>query len=419
MVVAELEHVREGAEKTRAITWANEPVASLEEAVVHLAQTRAMVEAAECEALAAYEASKEWKVSGAGSAAMRIAHVTGGRKETIGRRCHAGAVLRGMPHTEAAFAAGEITLDHVETLSKARVPTLAVRFALDEERMVGWARELTYKEFSAKVQDWRDVHAPADAEERARSQVESRQLFASVTFGGMGRVDAWLDPLGCREFLDELERHERRLFEQDWAEARARVGDAATKRDLARTPAQRRADALLEMARASKAHAGKGAAPTLGTTIVCDDDTFLTCLARLFAEARGTDPDVYPYSEDRRCEFAAGGRVTPEQAVMAALAGWLNTLVVDADGFPLKHGRHQRFFPQPLRDALMIAFPECRGEMCDVRSVHCEIDHILAWIDGGLTDDVNGQPLCKRENRFKERLAAYRRRHDPGRPPPP
>ena len=66
----------------------------------------------------------------------------------------------------------------------------------------------------------------------------------------------------------------------------------------------------------------------------------------------------------------------------------------------------------------MIAFPECRGEACDVRSVHCEIDHILAWIDGGTTDDINGQPLCKRENRFKERLAAFRRRSEPGRPPP-
>ncbi|HMQ24548.1 MAG TPA: hypothetical protein PKA98_01055 [Acidimicrobiales bacterium] len=43
-----------------------------------------------------------------------------------------------------------------------------------------------------------------------------------------------------------LERHERRLFEQDWADARARFGDAATRRDRARTPAQRRADALVE-----------------------------------------------------------------------------------------------------------------------------------------------------------------------------
>ena len=258
MVVAELEHLREGAEKTRSITWANEPVATLEEAVVHLAQTKAMVEAAECEVLAAYEASKEWKVSGAGSAAMRIAHATGARKETIGRRCHLGERLRGMPHTEAAFAAGEITLDHVDALAKVKVPALAVRFALDEERMVGWARELPYREFYAKVQDWRDAHAPEDAEERAQSQVESRELHLSETFGGMGRLDSWLDPLTLREVADELERHERRLFEQDWAEARERLGDAATKRDLGRTPAQRRVDALREMARASKAHAGKG-----------------------------------------------------------------------------------------------------------------------------------------------------------------
>ncbi|MCB1005958.1 MAG: DUF222 domain-containing protein [Acidimicrobiales bacterium] len=394
-------------------------MATLEDAVVHLARTRAMVEAAECEALAAFEASKEWKATGAGSASARVAHVTGARRNSIGRRCHAGVALRAMPHTEAAFAVGDITLDHVEALAKVNVPTLAVRFAIDEEQMVGWARELDYGEFYAKVQDWRDAVAPEDAEERARSQVETRELHLSQTFEGMGRLDSWLDPLSYREVADELERHEKRLFEQDWAEARERFGDAATKGDLARSPAQRRVDALREMARASKAHGGRGAAPTLGTTIVCDDDTFLTCLARLFAEARGTDPDVYPYSQERRCEFARGGRVTPEQAVMAGLAGWLNVLVLDAKGFPLKHGRRERFFPQPLREALMIVFRECLGDACDVRSVDCEIDHILAWIDGGTTDDVNGQPLCKRHNRWKERLAAYRRRGESGRPPQP
>lgn len=419
MVRAELSHLREGVEKVRTIVWANEPVATLEDSVVEIDTLRAMLDAAESEALAAYDASKEWKAAGAGSAPAQIAHLTHARKDSIAKRCHLGARMRSMPHAEAAFAAGEISLDHLDVLSRANLPSLAEQFAIDEECLVGWARDLPYREFCAKVANWRDAIAPEDAEERARSQVEARELHASETFEGMGRLDAWLDPLAYREIRSELDRHYQRLFEQDWADARARLGDAATKNDLGRTPAQRRVDALREMARSSAAHGGVGAAPTLGTTIVCDSHTYLTCWARLIAELRGDDPDAFPYRQDRRCEFAAGGRVTPEQAVFASLEGWLNTLVLDAAGFPLKHGRQQRFFPQPLREALMIAFPECRDETCDTRSVHCEIDHILAWIDGGATDDVNGQPLCKRHNRLKERLAAYRRRSGSDRPPPP
>ncbi len=46
-----------------------------------------------------------------------------------------------------------------------------------------------------------------------------------------------------------LRRIEQELFEADWATARAEHGDAATACHLARTAAQRRHDALVEMAR--------------------------------------------------------------------------------------------------------------------------------------------------------------------------
>lgn len=47
----------------------------------------------------------------------------------------------------------------------------------------------------------------------------------------------------------ELGRLEQQEFAADWAEARSRLGEAATAADLQRTPAQRRHDALVRMAR--------------------------------------------------------------------------------------------------------------------------------------------------------------------------
>ena len=412
---AELVHLRESTEKLRTVTWANEPVATLEDAVVEVASVRAMLESIECEALAAYDASKEYKVTGDTSAAARISWLTHSRKSAVERRCRLGRQLRSMPHTVAAFELGEIGLDHVEVLSKARVPTLAVRFAQDEELLVGYARDLPFDEFSQKVSHWRDVIAPEDAEDRALSQFEAREAHSSATFEGMGRVDAWLDRMGFHEFDTELRRHEQHLWEEDWADARARLGDRATKHDLGRTAAQRRADALVEMARASAAHGNAGAEPNLGVTLVVDSETYLTVWARFIAEMHGEDPNRHPYPMDRRCEFADGTPVTPEQALFTSITGLLNTLVTGPDGFPLSHGRERRWFSGPQRRAAQIAFPVCDHPSCTIRSPHCEVDHVLAWIDDGLTDSDNAKPMCKAHNLWKEHVTARRRRR---RPPP-
>ena len=218
----------------------------------------------------------------------------------------------------------------------------------------------------------------------------------------MVRIDAWLDAIGGTEFLAELRRLEKELFEADWADARARLGDAATVHDLERTPAQRRHDALANMAEASREHAGVAAESSLGTTIVCDHATYLVALARILAAMRGEDPNQYRYPFERRCEFADGTPVTPEQAVWTSIAGWIAVLAVDENGHPLNYSRHRRFFAGPQRDAAMLAFPTCDDPTCSIRSIHCQMDHLLEWIDGGLTDTANGHPLCRGHNLWKE-----------------
>lgn len=187
-----------------------------------------------------------------------------------------------------------------------------------------------------------------------------------------------------------------------WAEARARLGDEATVNDMERTPAQRRHDALVEMARASREHGARGAEPSLGTTVVVDHATYLAALARILARVRGEDPDQYRYLFERRCEFADGTPVTPEQAVWLSIAGWLEVLAVDENGHPLNYSYKRRVFYGPQRDALMIAFETCRDPSCRIRSVHRQIDHLLEGDDGGPTDVVNGQPLCRGHNLWKE-----------------
>lgn len=402
MVRVELDHLREATEKVRTVVWANEPAATLEASLVSISEVRSMLDAAEIEALAAYDAAKEWKATSALSAALRIAYLTNRPLEDVRWRVGLGRKLRTMPHTMSAFELGEISLDHVQQLCRVNLKALAVEFERDEEGLVDKARTLRFDEFAAEVRRWREVVDPEGTEKRALSNYEERRVHASESFEGMGRLDGWLEPLTWHVFDTELGRRYQQLLDAEWADARERLGDAATVNDLERTPAQRRHDALGLMAEASREHDGVPAERSLGTTIVCDHATYLVALARILAAMRGDDPDRYRYPFERRCEFADGTPVTPEQAVWASIAGWLAVLAVDEHGHPLNYSRHRRFFTGAQRDAEIIAFPTCDDPTCPIRSVHCQIDHILEWIDGGTTDSTNGKPRCDGHNLWKE-----------------
>ncbi len=414
----EIVELQRAIEKARTVVWANEPSCTLPDVAVAMVEAGSVLDAVTVDTIAALDASKEHKATGDFSPADLLRRRCRAKHDTVARLQRAARRLRTMPHTAEAFAAGSITLDHVDVLIRANTAKLAELFARDEELLVGYARDRSFQGFTTEVKLWTAIVKPDDAEDRAARQDDERSIHLSETFEGQGRLDGWLSRQGYHEVHTELDRRCRQLLAEDWAEARARLGDAATALDLARTPAQRRHDALIEMARASKAHDGIAPAPDIGTTLVCDHDTFVTAFARIVAKIMGTDPDHFPYPLQRRCEWANGDPATPEQAVWAALTGWLDVLTLDPEGVPLNHGRTHRIATRAQRRAAKIAFPTCDQPGCDIRSDHCEIDHLLAWIEGGGTDIANLRPRCKGHNLWKEwaRAREHRRR---GRHPGP
>jgi hypothetical protein len=78
-------------------------------------------------------------------------------------------------------------------------------------------------------------------------------LHYSQGLDGEWFLDGKLDGLGGTEFAVALRRIDKELFDADWADAKAQHGADARPEHLARTPAQRRADALVEMARRASA----------------------------------------------------------------------------------------------------------------------------------------------------------------------
>lgn len=109
------------------------------------------------------------------------------------------------------------------------------------------------------------------------------------------------------------------LFDADWAEARARVGDDACGDDLDRSNSQRWHDAMIILLR----H-GIGADPTTANVVanvVADDQTLIDEAERRDAEASGqpaeprSTADAVGRAATRRCETASGMPLAPADAL--------------------------------------------------------------------------------------------------------
>ena len=183
----------------------------------------------------------------------------------------------------------------------------------------------------------------------------------------------------------------------DWAEARSRLGDAATLVDLVRTEAQRRADALLAMARASVSRDPNIDRPTtsaITVDILLDHDTMV-------AHAAGTTPDPRRF-RNVVCRTQSGRRLHPDDAINAAIVGHIRRVVYDGSGTVIDLGRRSRLFHGPARDAVMLLLTTCVWIGCDRPVAWCDADHSLGWKAHGATVPRNGQPLCTGHQNLKE-----------------
>ncbi len=406
-LLSSLDQVEADLDELLACDPAGLPGATLAEVVQRQAVVRNRLAAFDARVTAAFDASKEWAADGSRSAAAWLVTKGRERKATVDRRVAHGRALRGMPLVWAAFARGEITDDHVDVLASAR-ETREDAFADDEAELVGWATDKRYAAFRCKVRYWSDQVDPDGTDRRAKDQQAAAEWHASTSFQDEVFVNGRLDPVGGSIYARELERLTDWLFEQEWAEATARLGEGNVRvTDLARTPAARRAAAQVLMAERSGAMAlgAKGTATRPVLNVVMDWATFCAELARL--EGR---TDVR-FPGERTCRLDDGTIIAPSTAVSLGLAGELRRLLLDPDGVPLDFGQTQRGFTGPLRTAVQLTHDWCGHPAgCDVPSWRCQIDHLIAFTDGGPTNPENADPKCGPHNRWKERLDAEIRR---------
>ena len=213
------------------------------------------------EATAAFEAGEEWAADGAKTASAWLATRCRVPRGAARRRVRLGRALRHLPECAEAWREGAIGLEQAQAIASARRHRTESAMARDESMLVAQASEMGFEDFYRALSYWKQLADPDGADAAEEDRKAARNVFVEASFSGMWLGQMTLDPVSGAIVSGELNRLEHDLFEADCAEAKERLGRPARLDELARTAAQRRADALVEMATRSATAPADGIRP--------------------------------------------------------------------------------------------------------------------------------------------------------------
>jgi len=352
---------------------------SLSDAVLTLQRLRGGLEVAEARVLSRWDAQGAWRASGAKTAAAWLAwrqHLPIG---VARQRLRHAKAMRTLPMVEAAWADGAIDRAHVTALLGARTARTAEVFDREHKTLLDIARDSSFEHFKRACDRFEMVVDPDGAEQGADDDRNARELHLSQSFGGMWFGRMTLDPIYGEIVDSSLRLIERELFEADWAAAKERLGRAPLIMELDRTPAQRRADALVEMATRARTAPVGGRRP-----------------APLFTVVVGLESLTGPV-----LEMFNRNPITPGTAARYLTGADVERIVFDGPSRVIDVGVRRRFFTGALRRAIEVRDRTCFHPSCDEVPERLQIDHIHDASKGGETTQDNGQGGCGYHNRWK------------------
>jgi hypothetical protein len=289
------------------------------------------------------------------------------------KRARLGGLLPGLA---GAAGAGEVSGEHVD-----RVVRLSERVGLDrvvdvEPVLVEAARRLDPADL-ARVCDRVSAHVDPDGAQPDAGRDFARRGITLSPFDGMVLVRGQLDPEGGAALVTALDA----LM-------------VPPGPDELRTPAQRRADALVDLARGAL---GDGRLPTVGGVRpqVAVLVTPQTLTRHAGDEAgHGADVDLPMLPQAAHLEWV-GDIADPVAQRIACDADVWRVILDPTTGQPLNTGRAHRLVPHWIRKVLHARDRGCRFPGCHTPVAWTDAHHLTAWADGGRTDLDNLILLCR------------------------
>jgi hypothetical protein len=275
--------------------------------------------------------------------------------------------LWALPGARDAFAAGLIDLPRLRLLADAHRLNPGA-YAQGEITLVDAATGAPAHRFRTVVEYWKQAADPAGWQADQETLFARRRVHASAHWQGMVHADADLDPEGGQVVLTVF---------------RAHVARAALDPEDGRTPAQVRADVLVDLFRHHLEH---GEVPSSG-----GERPHLNVVVDLEALA----------GDLGRAELNGSGPITPEAARRIACDASVSRVIMRGPSEVLDVGRRTRTVPAAVRRAVALRDRGCTAPGCDRPADWCDAHHIVHWADGGSTSIENLRLLCRRHHRME------------------
>jgi uncharacterized protein DUF222/HNH endonuclease len=319
-------------------------------------------------ALAELERRRSHLADGHLSTAAWLADRHGLSQADSATRVRVARAVEHMPLVAAALSRGEISSAAVDALTRVR-DDAPEAFSRAESRLLERARHLPHRDLRTELDEWRR-RVDAEAAERDEAERLARRRFGAILEPeGMVRADGELDPENGQYLITAL-----RAKVDAWA--RSLIDDA-------RTPAQRRADALGEICREWLDLAER---PTIGgerphVVVTIDLET-------LERRARRTSM------------LDDAGPITAETARRLACDAGVTRVIVDPQSQPLDVGRKTKVVPPSMRRAVTVRDRGCAFPGCERPPAWTDAHHVRHWADGGETALSNLVLLCRPHHRL-------------------
>jgi len=281
-----------------------------------------------------------------------------------------------------ALCRGHLSLAHATAVADtlAELPTPEAR-ARVEGAVLPRAAACTVPQLRRHLRRARDLVHPEPFLERHRRAAESRAVHLDPGTDGMAWLTAHLPAPAAHAAFDRL----------------TRAGTRARDDGDGRTMAQLRADALADLLLAGDAPPAARSTPGLAQIA-----------RRITPTVRVTVPvlSLLGHSE-AAAELDGHGPVDAATATaLASAAPSLRRLLVDpADGRVLTTDPGTYTVPAALRTLLQERDGVCRFPGCARPAARCDVDHVVAWADGGRTVADNLAHLCRHHHVLKHQTS--------------
>lgn len=277
-------------------------------------------------------------------------------------RVHLARQRHLLKRTLDAVLTGTVTYDQAQSVEKAVRPLPAHARPDAVELLTDLSEQTDAGTVRVAGRRLREVVDPDGSLADNERDFQRRHLTLSPLLDGMTSVDGLLDP-----------------------EAAATVQAALaplimpTGPDDGRSAAQRRADALVEVAAVALR---SEQLPVLSGAVAAVDV-------------------IVPWADLQPGRGAlAGNGFLPGPSLARLLCdATVSRIVLGPDSLPLDVGRSSRLFTPAQRRALAVRDGGCRFPGCSRPPRHTDGHHVVPWLSGGPTDLANGMLLCRTHHR--------------------